>query len=366
VLDVAVTKRLDAFSIDAAFVGGRGVTALFGVSGAGKTSVIQILAGLLRPDGGHVKINERILFDSSRNINLPPEKRRLGYVFQDARLFPHMNIERNLTYGARDPDRRSKGIAISDVVSVLGLEGMLKRKPTTLSGGERQRVAIGRALLADPELLLMDEPLASLDAGRRSEIMTFIEMVQVTFSIPIIYVSHNMDEVVRLADDLVVLDNGRVRAAGPIEDVTTDLANAQMSEAAELGAVMKVHVVGHDDVDRLTKLKTGGVELWLPRLSANVGDDIRIRIRARDVSITLSPPSDTSILNVLPARILEIADSGDAQKDILLDFGSRLIARVTSRSARQLALAPGQEVFAQIKSVSVDRTGRAEPPTVLR
>lgn len=361
ILDVDITKSFGDFSIEAKFASQGGITALFGVSGAGKTSLINMLAGLLPPDSGHIRLRESELFDSRQRIDLPPERRRLGYVFQDARLFPHMNVEKNLRFGIATNKATNPGIVFSDVVSVLGLGELLQRKPLTLSGGERQRVAIGRALLASPKLLLMDEPLANLDTARRGEIMTFIEIIQSTFEIPIVYVSHNVSEIVRLADNLVVMAAGKVTASGPIEEVTTNLANAAMSEAADLGAVMKVRVLEHDDNDSLTRLSTGSAELWLPRLQAAIGQDIRIRVRARDVSITLSPPTGTSILNVLPARVLEIADSGEAQKDILLDIGSHLIARITARSTRHLALAPGQNVFAQIKTVSVDRAGRDQP-----
>lgn len=361
ILDVDIKKKFAGFSISTKFVSHGGITALFGVSGAGKTSVVNMLAGLLSPDDGHIRLGQHTLFDANEGVDLPPEKRRLGYVFQDAKLFPHMNVEGNLRYGAGSLKTADGGINFSDVVAVLGLDDLLQRKPLTLSGGERQRVAIGRALLADPKLLLMDEPLANLDAARRSEIMTFIETVQSTFAIPIVYVSHNVSEIVRLAENLVVMADGGVTASGSIEEVTTNLANAAMSEAADLGAVMKVRVLDHDDGDGLSRLSTGSAELWLPRLQAAIGQDIRIRVRARDVSITLSPPTDTSILNVLPARILEIADSGQAQKDILLDIGSHLIARITARSARHLTLAPGQNVYAQIKTVSVDRAGREQP-----
>ena len=275
ILDVHIKKKFAGFSIEAKFVSRGGITALFGVSGAGKTSVVDMLAGLLRPDSGHIRLGQHELFDDRKGIDLPPEKRRLGYVFQDARLFPHMNVERNLRFGAGARKSSDSGILFSDVVSVLGLEDLLQRKPLTLSGGERQRVAIGRALLANPKLLLMDEPLANLDAARRGEVMTFIETVQAAFKIPIVYVSHNVSEIVRLADNLVVMAGGTVTASGPIEEVTTNLANAAMSEAADLGAVMKVRVLGHDDGDGLTRLSAGSAELWLPRLQASVGQDIR-------------------------------------------------------------------------------------------
>jgi len=357
-LEVDVSKRLGSMEFHAAFTAPGGVTALFGRSGAGKTSLVNMLGGLLRPDRGHIRLDGRVLFDAEAGIDLPPERRRLGYVFQDARLFPHLTVAANLRYGtprgARDEGRHDS-VEFDAVVEVLGLAALLQRRPATLSGGERQRVAIGRALLAAPELVLMDEPLASLDMPRRREILPFVEAMHERFAVPVVYVTHNMGEIVRLADQLALISDGHVVAAGPVEEVTLRLDMADVFGRQDSGAVVRAHIVGHDETDQLSRLALDGAELWVPHLDGPVGAPLRLRIRARDVSLALQPPAQTSVLNVLAGRVAEIGPQDGPQVDVLVDCGVRLWARITRRSLRELGLAPGRPVYALIKSVSVDR-----------
>jgi len=357
-LEVDVSKRLGDVEIAAAFTSPAGVTALFGRSGAGKTSVVNMLAGLLRPDRGWIRLDGRVLFDADAGINLPPERRRLGYVFQDARLFPHLSVAGNLRYGMprqRVGGHQRDGVDLDAVVEVLGLAPLLSRRPGTLSGGERQRVAIGRALLAAPELLLMDEPLASLDMPRRREILPFIEAMHDRFTVPVVYVTHNMGEIVRLADHLALISDGRIVAAGPVEEVSLRLDMAGVLGRDDAGAVVRARIVGHDEADQLSRLALDGAELWVPHLAGPVGAPLRLRIRARDVSLALQPPAQSSVLNVLPGTVAELGAMDGPQVDVLVDCGVRLWARITRRSLRELDLTPGRQVYALIKSVSVDR-----------
>ncbi len=364
-IEVDVRCRFGDFALDVAFASaGSGITALFGRSGSGKTSVVNLIAGLERPDEGRIVVAGRTLFDSRAGIDVPPEHRRLGYVFQDSRLFPHLSVRSNLRYGMR---RGVDGcVSFERIVELLGLEDLLDRRPQRLSGGEAQRVAIGRALLACPQLLLMDEPLASLDAARKDEILTFIERLRDELALPIVYVSHIMDEVVRLADEMVVLSNGRVAAAGPIEEMTSRLDLRPLTGRHEAGAVVAARVEAHDDTYGLTYLAFPGGRLSVPRLDLPAGVDIRVRVRARDVSLALEPPRRMSMLNVFRGTVVDIGAEPGPQVDVLLDVGTAerkviLWARITRKSVVELGLAPGTEAFALVKAVALDRTslGRA-------
>ncbi len=358
-LEVAVARRLGAFEIDARFEAGPGVTALFGRSGSGKTSIVNMLAGLLAPDAGRIAVDGEALFDGAAGIDVPPERRRLGYVFQDARLLPHLGVRANLEYGARRAPRGDRRIAFDQVVEVLGIRPLLDRRPHQLSGGEKSRVAIGRALLANPRLLLMDEPLASLDAPRRHEILSFIELLRASFAIPIVYVSHAMDEVIRLADTLVLVSDGRVAATGPVEALLSRLDLRPLTGRYEAGAVIAARVAGGDPAFGLTYLAFPGGVLRVSHLDLPDGTVVRVRIRARDVSLALARPADISVLNMFEGTVAEIgADFDDAQGpqlDVRLDIGVPLWARITRRSAHDLGIAPGRRVHALIKSVAIDR-----------
>ncbi len=352
-LDLNVGTRLGDFSVDANIKADAGVTALFGPSGAGKNTLVNMLAGLLCPERGHIIVQGEILFDREQGIDIPPEERGIGYVFQESRLFPHMSVAANLNYG-----RRQDAVNFDAVVDLLSLGPLLKRRPNSLSGGERQRVAIGRALLAAPRLLLMDEPLVNLDAPRRSEILPFIEDLRREFALSIVYVSHNMDEIIRLADQLVVMAEGTVVANGPVAEITSRLDLRPLTGRWDAGSVIDTVVAEQDERDFLTRLSFKGGNLWLPRLDLAIGTSLRIQVRARDVSIALIPPADISILNVFAGEVIEVGEDDGPQVDVLLDIGAPLWARITKRSQRELDIAPGRMVHAMIKAMAVDRSVR--------
>lgn len=354
-LNVDVSYRRDGFSLAAAFSAASGLTAFFGRSGTGKTTLANLIAGLIRPDQGRISIGERVLFDSASGDWVAPEHRRIGYVFQEGRLFPHLTVRANLEYSKRFMPATSSPPDLAEIVDLLDLREILSRRPDGLSGGEKQRVAIGRALLSAPRLLVMDEPLASLDAFRKGEILPYIERLRDDGGIPIIYVSHAMEEVVRLADTMVILDQGRTVASGPVEDIMGRLDLRPLTGRYEAGAVLAVTVRGHDKTFGLTELGFAGGRLWVPGLDMPLGSALRMRVRARDVSLSLTQPTDTSILNVLPATVREIAAGDGPQLEVLLDVGVPLIARVTRKSITNLGLHPGKAVFALVKAAAIDR-----------
>ncbi len=356
-LDVAVEKRLGAFEVDARFTcETSGIVALFGRSGAGKTTLVNMLAGLLRPDRGRIAINGTALFDSERGLDLPPERRRLGYVFQEGRLFPHLSVRSNLSYGLRRIAPEERRIGLDQIVALLGLDALLERRPGDLSGGEKQRVALGRALLANPRLLLMDEPLAALDQARKEEILTFIERLRDELAIPIVYVSHAMPEIVRLADTMVLMSEGRVVAVGALDELTSRLDLRPLTGRYEAGAVVTARVEVQDARFALTELSFAGGRLLVPRLELPAGAELRLRIRARDVALALERPHGTSILNVFPCIVRDIGADVGAQVDLRLDAGgAALWARVTRRSLEDLRLKPGSKVYALVKAVAIDR-----------
>ena len=356
-LSLDLTAWIGNFEITAAFRAETGITALFGPSGAGKTTLVNMLAGLQRPSRGRIVVDDMVLFDSAAGIDLPPEQRRLGYVFQESRLFPHMTVAGNLSYGRHLVPKGIPGADYDTVVELLALGPLLDRRPKFLSGGERQRVAIGRALLAAPRLLLMDEPLANLDAPRRSEILPFIEKLRRQFEISIVYVSHNMDEIVRLADQLIVMDNGGIVAQGPVDEITARLDLRPLTGRWDAGAVLTTRVMAQDQRDALTRLSFQGGDLWLPQLDLTIGTPLRIRVRARDVSLALTPPKGISVLNVFAGQVIEVGEDDGPQVDVLVDIGSPLWARITKRSQRELGIEPGRKVHALIKAMAVDRRG---------
>ncbi len=354
-IDISVRRRIGDFTLDAAFTGDAGITALFGRSGSGKTSIIDLIAGLARPDEGRVTVGGRVLFDSQAGIDLAPERRRVGYVFQEDRLFPHLSVRRNLAYGMARRMAGEDPIKFDQVVEMLGIGDLLQRRPHGLSGGEKQRVAIGRALLSNPLLLLMDEPLASLDAARKEEILPFIERLRDDLAMPVIYVSHAIDEIVRLADTVVLLSDGRVAATGPVEQVMSRFDLRPLTGRNEAGAVIAATVAEHDAAFELTYLDFAGGRLSVPHIDLAVGAAIRVRVRARDVSIALKPPEEISLLNVFRGRVTEIADEPGPQIDLMLDIGVPLRARITRKSLTQLDLAVGKPVYALIKAIAFDR-----------
>ncbi len=364
-LEVEVEKRLPGFDLSIAFSSETaGVTAVFGRSGAGKTTLVNMLAGLVRPDRGRIVLNDRTLFSSRDRVDLPPERRRLGYVFQEGRLFPHLSVRGNLLYGFRRVVAAERLVEPDQVIALLDLGHLMERRPGGLSGGEKQRVALGRALLASPRLLLMDEPLASLDQARKDEVLPFIERLRDELAVPVVYVSHAMDEIIRLADTLVLISDGKAAAVGTVEELTSRLDLRPLTGRYEAGAVLEARVAGHDLVFALTELAFAGGRLRVPRLDLAIGTHIRVRIRARDVALALAPPENTSILNVFPATVQEIGQDVGPQVDLLLDLGgAALWARITARSRHELGLEEGARVHAMIKAVALDRyaLGRGAP-----
>ena len=344
-----------AFSLEATFAAAAGeVTVLFGRSGAGKSTIVNMIAGLVTPDDGRIASGERVLFDSATRIDLKPEKRRLGYVFQDARLFPHLSVRANLLYGRRFAPPARRKTALDDVVQLLGLGDLLKRRPATLSGGEKQRVAIGRALLSEPDLLLMDEPLASLDAPRKAEILDHIERLKAVTHAPVIYVSHAVDEVVRLADQVVLIGGGIVQAAGRPADVMGRPDLDPFVGAGAGGALIEAAVSRHDEDYALTELAFPGGTLRVPRLDLSPGAAVRVRIRARDVALATARPDAISVLNILEGRVISLGEPRGAAVDVVLDVGVPLRAQITVRSATELELQPDTPVHALIKTVAVE------------
>lgn len=355
-LDVAIRRRAGAFELDAAFSGGGGVTALFGASGSGKTTIAHVVAGILRPDAGHVRLGGETLVDRARGVDVPVERRGIGYVFQDGRLFPHLSVERNLRYGLERARARAAYARLDEVVDLLALGALFARRPHTLSGGERQRVALGRALLAQPRLLILDEPLAALDAGRRHEILPYLARLRDAFAVPMIYISHAIDEVVRLATEVVVLAGGRVVAQGRVEDVFSraDL-RAHTGRRFEAGAVVEATVVAHRPEWMLSEVALGGARLVVPAIDAAPGTRLRIRVRARDVALARSEPADTSIGGRLPGTVVEIVEREGPYAEVRVDVGgASLWALVTRQSLDRLALREGDAAWCLVKTVALD------------
>lgn len=354
-LEVDVRLSLGAFRLDTAFSADGGVTALFGRSGSGKTTLVNVIAGLLAPDHGVVRVGGEPVVDTAAGLNIAMHRRRVGYVFQDARLFPHLDVRRNLLYG-RWFNRGADLLSFDDAVGLLGIGDLLRRKPADLSGGEKQRVAIGRALLSNPRVLLMDEPLAALDGGRKAEILPYLERLRAETGIPILYVSHALDEVARLADTIVVLDEGKVAAVGPAEEVLSRVDLGPLTGRAEASTLLSVEVVDQDAAHGLTVAALGGQRLFLPAIEAAPGDRLRVRVRARDVALAKHRPKGLSFRNVLDGRIAEIGSEDGAYAEIAIDIGeARLRARVTQWAVDDLGLAVGDSVFALLKTVAFER-----------
>lgn len=355
-ITVSIRHDFGAFAIDAAFESEGGVTALFGRSGAGKTTIVNTIGGLIRPHHGRVSIDGAVLVDTERGIFAPPHRRRVGYVFQEGRLFPHLSVRQNLLFGRWFSRKKGRRDDFDHVVELLGVGELLERRPGRLSGGEKQRVAIGRALLADPGALLMDEPLASLDEARKAEILPYIERLRDEIRIPIIYVSHSIPEVARLATTVVVLSEGRVEKVGSPAEIMADPTLFPVLGRHEAGAVLSAVIAGHDPADGLTYLEIQGGRLTVPQVDAPPGIRLRVHIRARDVILALKPPVGISALNVLAATVVRIGPTDAPIVDLQLACGSDLIlARITRRSLHALDIAPGQQVFAVLKSIAVGR-----------
>ena len=353
-MTIRVDLRLErgGFHLAADFeVPASGFTAVFGPSGCGKTTLLRAIAGLEPAAEGVLRVGRATWQDADRR--LPPYRRAVGYVFQQPVLFAHLGVRENLRFGMRRRRGDGPGLAFDQVVDLLGLSAMLERRVPGLSGGERQRVAIAQALLSRPQLLLMDEPLSALDQASRSVLLPYLDDMQRQLAIPVLYVSHALDEVARLTDRMVLMRDGQVVTSGEINELLTRL-DLRMAHGRNAEAVVQARVHAHDRVDRLTELRFSGGRLWVPGVEAPPGTAVRLRVRARDVSLALRPLEGTSILNSFPVVVSELVDDGPAQVMVRLVAGDAvLLTRVTRRSRRLLGIEPGKQLHAQVKSVAL-------------
>ena len=354
-LAVDIRHRLGAFRLDAHFTSEGGVTALFGRSGSGKTSLIGAIAGLIRPDEGRIALDGDVLVDTTRGIFVPKHRRRFGYVFQEARLFPHLTVRSNLAYGRWFAPRGARADSFAHVVDLLGIGALLDRRPANLSGGERQRVAIGRALLSAPRMLLMDEPLAALDEERKAEILPYLERLRDETKVPIVYVSHAVHEVARLADRVVVMNDGRVEAIGAVADVLSGSLLSTAVDRREAGSVLTGVVSAFDAAHRLATVQLQRCELHVPNADVGTGKIVRVHIAARDVMLAVVRPEGLSALNILEGKIESIAADGEGMITVRVDCaGDAVHARITALSGARLHLHAGKAVFAIVKTVALD------------
>ena len=354
-LDVDIAGQRGDFNYALSFKSDANVTALFGVSGAGKSTLIDAISGHVQPENGCIAIGDSVFFDTVNRKNINVRKRRVGHIFQDPRLFPHMNVKRNLTYARWAGWRNKKAASFDDIIEMLGLGDLLTRMPANLSGGERQRVAIGRALLSDPRVLLMDEPLTGLDHWRKMEIMPYFERIASEGGVPIVYVSHDLDEVVRLADHMVLMDAGRVKHHGALAEVLPKV-HGQFDQGKHApSSLIDAQFETIDPTWDMTWLKIGRQNFALSEKLKPRDEPYRVRIDASDVAIALKEPRGTSFQNVLHGRILAIEKMGDAYCDVTLSIdGQPIIARVTHKARNELSLAIDLPVFVMIKSVAIE------------
>lgn len=362
-LSVAIRHPFTGFSLDAAFEAPAGITVLFGRSGSGKSTIVNAVAGLLRPREGRIAVDGRSLCDTGRGIFVPPHRRRLGCIFQEGRLFPHLTVRQNLRYGTWFAPRDARPEDFGRVVELLGIGHLLDRRPGALSGGEKQRVAIGRALLARPLAILADEPLAALDEARKAEILPYFERLRDEVSVPILYVSHAASEVARLATTVVAIEAGRVIRQGPVAAVLGD-PSVLPAGTRDAGAVLMARIAAHH-ADGLTELDAGGQPLFLPHLAQPPGSAVRVRIAAHDVILSRGRPEGLSALNILAGTVIEVRTGEGPGAMVALETpAGRVLARITRRSAAALGLAPGVAAHAVVKTVSVAQadigTGRAD------
>lgn len=374
-LKIQIKKQLGELALDTDLeLPMHGISALFGRSGAGKTSLVNLIGGLQQPDQGRIAVGEKVLFDSEQGINLPPEQRYIGYVFQDARLFPHYRVRGNLNYGNRNKNTKQFGA----ITELLGIEHLLERFPSALSGGEKQRVAIGRALLSNPAMLLMDEPLASLDGPRKAELLPYLERLSNEVQLPILYVSHNLDEILRLADQLILLDKGKVVQNGPLAEVWSSSEMAPWLPLQDSSVVLEATLAEHHQHYSMSRIKLCQLSsarqshqpgtdkspkldmspsLWTSRIDAPAGCQVRIRIHARDVSLVRQQPQQSSIRNILPVEINQIDINSESDNCLItLQTGSVAIrSNITRWASDELNLQVGDQLYAQIKGMSVSR-----------
>jgi molybdate transport system ATP-binding protein len=354
VLKVRVAKQRDGFALNAQFDAPTpGVVALFGRSGCGKTTAINIISGLLAADSAYVELDGHVLTDTSAGISVPPEERRIGYVFQDGRLFPHMSVLRNLQYGLNRARTPRSSITFDQIVALLGLEHLLQRQPYQLSGGERQRAALGRALLSQPALLLLDEPLAGLDAARREEVLPYLERLRDNLSIPMVYVSHQFDEVLQLATQVVLMDAGHVVAQGPLREVSLVPELRAIVGPDSVGAVVDGIVTRVDASCGMAELRVGPGSLNVSVPSVIIGERVRVQLLARDIILATEEPRGLSVRNQLRGTITSIVDDEDDARLITVDVGGAIVlSRVTRSAVEALGLRNGSSVWVLVKAVS--------------
>ncbi|MZR30922.1 molybdenum ABC transporter ATP-binding protein [Sneathiella litorea] len=355
-LEIRLKKTVGRFHLNATFSAEHGLTAVFGPSGAGKTLLAKTLAGLVTPDEGHIEIGGRTLYNTAKNINIPVHQRHIGFVFQEHRLFPHYSVRGNLTYG-RGPQRSSNPITFDKVVEILGIGSLLERKPASLSGGERQRVAIGRALLSHPKILIMDEPLSSLDEGRKAEILPLIEALKSEFDLPTLYISHSIEEITRLADTILLLDNGEMKAAGPTGDILSRLDLIPYAGGYDAGTLIEAKVTSYEPGHHMLTLETeSGGKLLITGGAKEIGTPVRLRIRARDVALSKSEPKSLSILNRFKGRVVDHCSGAEGMEELLLDVGFPLTARITRKSFEEMKLSKDTPIWALVKAVTISRS----------
>lgn len=349
-LQINVKKQLGQLALQTDLqIPEQGVTAIFGLSGSGKTSLINLVSGLTVPDEGFIRLNTRTLVDTETQQNVLVHQRKIGYVFQDARLFPHYTVKGNLRYGANNVSQTD----FDYIIELLGIGHLLKRYPLTLSGGEKQRVAIGRALLTDPDILLMDEPLSALDVPRKRELMGYLERLSKEINIPILYVTHSLDELLRLADRVVLMENGKVKAYDSVEKIWNSPIFAPWKGESEQSSVLELPLYLHNPAYAMSALSLGNQALWLNQVQAEAGERVRVCIYSSDVSVTLVKPQQTSIRNILRGQIVQI-ERQERRIDIaVLVEGHKIWASVSRWAQNELRFAVGQEVYLQIKAISV-------------
>lgn len=363
-LRVAAAKQRGNFSLNVQFeLAARGVLALFGRSGCGKTTVVNIIAGLLDPDSGRIELDDTVLLDTQQHLKMPPERRGIGYVFQDARLFPHLSVAANLRYAAR----RAKGpayVTLEAITEMLALRPLMSRRTHQLSGGERQRVAIGRALLSQPRLLLLDEPLAALDGARREEVLPYLETLRDQLGIPMVYVTHDFAEVLRLATHMVLLEAGHIVAEGPLGDMSLNPQLRALIGPDQVGAIIDGVVLSIDTQNNLANVRVGDGELNVQATGLTAGMALRVQLLARDIIVSTESPQRLSVRNSI-AGMVSAVQNDDADTDLItLDIGGKyLMARITRSATRELGLVKGTKAWALVKSVSLRGHSFAAPAT---
>lgn len=356
-LEFKAVKKHPGFTLNASFVCDTGmVTALFGKSGSGKTSIINMIAGLQRPDEGRIAVGDRLLFDSYQKINIPATRRRAGYIFQDGRLFPHMTVESNLRYGMNRGNGKSAEL-FGRIVELLGIDELLQRRPHKLSGGEKQRVAIGRALLSAPDFLLMDEPLSALDTARKQELIPFIGRMVEKFRMPVVYVTHNLDELLALGDNVVLMKDGNCTASGSVEKVVSDPSN--MSDLGLSGrvSVIKAKAAGQHHASGIITFENN--RMIIPTSKYKPDTKLRITIHSEDVTLSVKRPEGLSARNILKGTVTDMEETADGAVGVKLDIGVQIFATITKEAVTELSIDKGSEVYAILKTIALSRRSTA-------